>query len=91
MEASLREQQESAEQQGVQERLSRLVLFQRMIRNIRMNCEVEQFGNITLRVNQLRAVSALVEFLKDECNGGDRGYFKQPTGAGKTVLFGIIA
>lgn len=91
VEASLREQQESAEQQGVQERLSRLVLFQRMIRNIGMNSDIEQFGNIALRVNQLRAVSALVEFLKNECNGGDRGYFKQPTGAGKTVLFGIIA
>jgi superfamily II DNA or RNA helicase len=90
VETELRDR-ESREKQDVQERLSRIVLFQRMIRNIRMNIGTERFGNITLRVNQLRAVSALVEFLKNECNGGDRGYFKQPTGAGKTVLFGIIA
>ncbi len=90
-EASLRAQAESVEQADAIERLNRVVLYQKMIRNVRMNVLAERFGNVTLRVNQLRAVSALVDFLKNECNGGDRGSFKQPTGAGKTVLFGIIA
>jgi len=45
-------------------------------------------ANMNLRPNQLKAVRQLIEFLRN--TEGDRGYFIQPTGAGKTFLFGLI-
>lgn len=43
------------------------------------------FPNI--RLNQLNALSKLKDFLS---LGKTRGYFRMPTGAGKTILFGLI-
>jgi superfamily II DNA or RNA helicase len=81
---------EDAESNPVIERISRIQLCQRMIRNIRMNMLVEDKSGLQMRFNQIRAVSELIRFLEQE--GGDdfKGRFKQPTGAGKTVLFGVI-
>ena len=76
--------------EGVIERISRIQLGQKMIRNIRMNLLTPRNDGISIRVNQIRAVSELIRFLEQEGGSDFRGRFKQPTGAGKTVLFGVI-
>lgn len=82
---------ETPEQQQVAERIERIQICQKMLRNIRMNLLVKDDSGLNMRVNQLRAVQELIKFLQHEGMGPDfRGRFKQPTGAGKTVLFGII-
>ncbi len=74
----------------VVERISRIQLCQRMIRNIRMNLMIEDKSGLQMRFNQIRAVSELIRFLEHEGGEDFKGRFKQPTGAGKTVLFGVI-
>ncbi len=44
--------------------------------------------DFSVRVNQLRGLGGLARFL---AQGGIAGHIRQPTGAGKTVLYGIIA
>jgi superfamily II DNA or RNA helicase len=58
--------------------------------NIRRNLQKPDASGFSLRYNQINAVQRLIDFL--EAGGGEslRGRFKQPTGAGKTVLFGVI-
>lgn len=73
------------------ERVDRLILFQALLRNIKMNLTSFLSSNIELRPNQLTSIHKLIEFLKNDGYGGAIGYIKQPTGAGKTVLFGVIA
>jgi superfamily II DNA or RNA helicase len=46
----------------------------------------ERFPSI--RLNQLHGLKKLIEFLEA---GKTKGYFRMPTGAGKTILFGLIA
>ncbi len=79
------------ELQSIAERIDRLVLYQQLLRNIRMNLATFQRSNVCLRPNQLNSVHKLVEFLRCEGYGKTSGYIRQPTGAGKTVLFGVIA
>lgn len=77
---------------GVAERVDRLRLFLKLIRNMQMNNGMfEKKGGVKLRINQLRGIQKLIEFLQKEGHGGTLGYFKQPTGAGKTVLFSVMA
>jgi len=45
----------------------------------------------TLRINQFSGLQNLVQFLGRGGNTWNSGYFRQPTGAGKTVLFGMMA
>jgi len=78
-------------QPDVSERLDRLRLFQKLLTNLRLNSDLFTRSILELRVNQLRAVQNLAAFLAREGDGKSSGYFRQPTGAGKTVLFGIIA
>jgi superfamily II DNA or RNA helicase len=75
---------------AVSERISRILLCQRMIRNIRMNMTVDDGSSLQMRFNQIRAVSELIRFLEQEGGEDFKGRFKQPTGAGKTILFGVI-
>jgi superfamily II DNA or RNA helicase len=75
---------------SVIERIDRLVLFHQILRNIRMNLTVFQKGNLELRPNQLQSIHKLIAFLQAEGYGSTTGYIKQPTGAGKTVLFGVL-
>ena len=77
-------------QEAVRERISKIQLCQTMIRNIRMNMTVGNTTGLQLRYNQLNAVSGLIKFLQDEGGEKFKGRFKQPTGSGKTVLFGVI-
>lgn len=44
-----------------------------------------------LRISQLRGIHKLIAFLERGGNEHNTGYFNQPTGAGKTVLFSLIA
>jgi superfamily II DNA or RNA helicase len=74
----------------VRERIARIQLCQKMIRNIRMNMLTASGGGLQLRFNQLNAIAGLIKFLQDEGGKNFKGRFKQPTGAGKTVLFGFI-
>ncbi len=55
-----------------------------------MNLTNFQKGDLNLRLNQLKSIHKLIEFLQAEGHGGTTGYIKQPTGAGKTVLFGVL-
>lgn len=83
-------QVENAETQSVAERISRIQLCQRMIRNIRMTLLAEDTSGLQMRINQIHAVHELICFLQNEGGENFKGRFKQPTGAGKTVLFGVI-
>jgi superfamily II DNA or RNA helicase len=73
------------------EHLDRLKLFRKLIANMRKNANIFSNSGKNLRINQLNGLNALIAFLQNEGYGDRIGYFKQPTGAGKTVLFGIIA
>lgn len=52
--------------------------------------EDDSIDDLKLRVNQLRALDGLINFLKNAGHGSSKGYFRQPTGAGKTILMGTI-
>ncbi len=82
--------EESPETEEIIERVDRLILFQQLLRNIRMNLLEFKKSNLKLRLNQLNSIRKLIEFLQAEGQGGVSGYIKQPTGAGKTVLFGVL-
>jgi len=70
--------------------LTRYRLQQKVLENIGKNLSLFVGGeNINLRINQLGALKAYVKFLGDPNQKGI-GYFRQPTGAGKTGLFGTI-
>lgn len=75
------------------ERIDRIALFRKIAANIRRNVNAFFHGNsgFDLRINQLDALKELIHFLEREGDGDRIGYFKQPTGAGKTVLYGVIA
>jgi len=69
--------------------ISDLSLHVRLKKNLAVNKNLFDLEESGLRPNQSRAITALKEKL-DEDNWDLRGYFVQPTGAGKTVLFGMI-
>ncbi len=71
--------------------MARLRLCLQMLDNIQRNLELQEGSGLSLRYNQINTVQKLIRFLEE--GGGDslRGRIKQPTGAGKTVLFGVIA
>ena len=73
-----------------QERMEGLRLCELMLNNIRRNLEEPDDSGLSLRYNQIKSIQKLIQFLEE--GGGEtlRGRFKQPTGAGKTVLFGVI-
>lgn len=75
------------------ERMDRLVLFRKIASNIRKNANAffQPDMKLELRINQLDALGSLIQFLENEGNGDRIGYFKQPTGSGKTVLYGALA
>ncbi|MFA5948074.1 MAG: DEAD/DEAH box helicase family protein [Candidatus Gracilibacteria bacterium] len=67
-------------------------LIMRLNTNFSKIIEDLQQRGINLRLNQLRAFEDLKTFLSKVRNPEDlSGFFIQPTGAGKTVLFGLIA
>ncbi|MFH1444405.1 MAG: DEAD/DEAH box helicase family protein [Candidatus Peregrinibacteria bacterium] len=76
---------------GVAEKIDRLRLFRKFLVNIRLNTGAFEQAPIPLRINQLQALHDLIAFLEDEGNGDRVGYFVQPSGAGKTVLYGAVA
>lgn len=71
--------------------LERLRLSRRLLLNLARNLGVLDDLPIELRSSQLFAIKDLVNFLKNLGVGQLLGYLRQATGAGKTVLFGILA
>ena len=55
----------------------------------RLDVEKLEIEGLSLRPNQLTAIQKLRKFLLE--TDDDAGYFVQPTGAGKTFTFGLIA
>lgn len=47
--------------------------------------------SFNIRINQLRSVNRISEFLGKGGNQWNSGYIRQPTGAGKTVAYGLFA
>lgn len=72
------------------EHIDRIALFRKLAANMRRNAHAFRGNGVDLRINQLNALHALASFLENEGYGDRIGYYKQPTGAGKTFLFGII-
>lgn len=72
------------------EHMDRLALFRKLASNMRRNAHAFRGNGVNLRINQLNALHALASFLENEGYGDRIGYYKQPTGAGKTFLFGIM-
>lgn len=70
--------------------LGRLRLSRRLLLNIACNLGILDDLPINLRSSQLFAIKDLVDFLKNLGIGQLMGYLRQATGAGKTVLFGIL-
>lgn len=67
--------------------LKRRAITKRVTNLLRGTSEIEEkFPSI--RLNQLHGLKKLKEFLE---LGKTQGYFRMPTGAGKTILFGLIA
>lgn len=88
-EESLVLKQEETER-ATHERMDRIALFRKLASNMRRNANAFRGNGVDLRINQLEALHALSSFLQNEGYGDRIGYYKQPTGAGKTFLFGII-
>lgn len=69
--------------------IERLRVMQNLILELVGNLHL--LDDLNLRQSQTRAVEELYCFLKNAGRGGYRGYFHQPTGAGKTLLMGAIS
>lgn len=67
-----------------------LSLRTKLLAALQTNIHLLEKLPIEIRINQLRAFEAFRKKLEDP-NWDLRGYIIQPTGAGKTVLFGIFA
>ncbi len=70
------------------EQLDRARLFIKILTNIQTRLQL--FDHSAIRINQLQAIQDLIDFAKHAGLGDRRGYFRQPTGAGKSRLMGII-
>ncbi|MDO8648790.1 MAG: DEAD/DEAH box helicase family protein [Candidatus Peregrinibacteria bacterium] len=69
-----------------------VALFQRLLWNMTVNAaQAEERMAVPLRVNQMKAIRALAEFLRKNGNGSRSGTFILPTGAGKTILYAVIS
>lgn len=68
----------------------KLALSFRILLNLENNSVLYEELGLKFRPNQLMAIKCLKEKLADP-KWNLKGYFVQPTGAGKTVLFGAIA
>lgn len=75
----------SGEDQALQHRLASQILL-----NLHVNSSLFEELGLQFRPNQLDAIQKLQTKLRDP-SWNLIGYFVQPTGAGKTVLFGSIA
>ncbi len=67
----------------------RFELNRQLLKSMEEQLPFLQEENRTVRINQLRGLLRLAEFLSDGGNQWNTGYMRQPTGAGKTVLYGI--
>ncbi len=70
--------------------LRRIQLMQMLMVEFVSNLGLIDSSETKLRSSQTRALDNFYHFLKQMGRGGSRGYFRQPTGAGKTVLMGMI-
>src|SRR3989338_4991599 len=70
----------------------RTALSRKLAEKLRMNMHIFENSDsgLQLHMNQLDAIKALAKFVKNPEINEAKGYFREPTGAGKTVLFGAI-
>ncbi len=73
------------------EKMADLRLAKKFLSNILTQSDKFEDSPLQLRINQLRAIDKLIAFISEPNADRMLGYFKQPTGAGKTILFGVIA
>lgn len=73
------------------EKMAYLHLAKKFLSNILNQTDKFEDSPLQLRINQLRAINKLIAFISEPNADRMLGYFKQPTGAGKTILFGVIA
>jgi superfamily II DNA or RNA helicase len=73
------------------EKMAHLRLAKKFLSNILNQSDRFEDSPLQLRINQLRAIDKLIAFISEPETERMLGYFKQPTGAGKTILFGVIA
>jgi len=72
--------------------VARIHLAVKLLTNLSENIVLLDDMDLDLRFSQVRAVRDLRDFLFNLGVDGElRGYFKQPPGSGKTVLFGLLA
>ncbi len=87
----LLDMRKGVDEQEISEELDRTQHFLAALARIQMNmADMEGNSAMTLRINQLQALRDFISFLKNDGEGGKLGYFHQPTGAGKTVLMGLL-
>jgi superfamily II DNA or RNA helicase len=87
--ALLRENQEAPLLDS--EQLDRLRLCTKLLANIQSNLQDLENGSLQVRYNQLEALVQFVQFIENAGEGDRLGYFRQPTGAGKTILMAVLA
>jgi DNA repair protein RadD len=80
------ENKEECNKNGMKKHLERLRLFYNLLLTLNLNLN----SKLTLRSNQVRAIESLIDFMRNAGEGEHLGYFRQPTGAGKTILMKII-
>lgn len=73
------------------EQLDRLRLCTKLLVNIQSNLRELEEGSLEIRYNQLEGLVKFIGFLESAGEGDRLGYFRQPTGAGKTILMAIVA
>jgi len=76
---------------AIAENVEQLQLCLKLLTNLRMNMHLFDESPLQLRINQLRGLEKLAEFLGRLKHERLSAYLRQPTGSGKTVLFGVIA
>ncbi len=81
---------EHEQSKEVTNRIASLQLRIKLLVRLRENLHIFDDSALELRINQLRGLNKLAEFLAESDLQKLSGYFRQPTGSGKTVLFGII-
>lgn len=62
-------------------------LLQEIARNMPTILDDPSFA---MRINQSRGIVNLAQFLGSPDHASNAGYYREPTGSGKTVLFGVI-
>lgn len=87
---SFLQQFESRENELAEADIDRLRLSMKLLTNLAGNIDAFETTKLKFRPNQIHGLQNLRGFLANLGYGNLRGYFQQPTGAGKTIFFGAV-